>query len=379
MHFDYVLVGGGLQNALVAMALLDRRPSARFAIVERENRLGGNHLWCFHAQDLPDRARAFVDPLVAHRWRAYEVQFPGCVRRVDTEYAGVTSERLHQVVTEAVARNGNAAVLLGAGVSAVTANAVVLDDGRRLEGSLVIDSRGPERLDVSGRVAYQKFVGLDVELGEPRPGFVAKLMDACVPQTDGYRFFYVLPFAQDRFLVEDTYFSDLPDLDTDLLRREILSYAERIGLRVARVAREESGVLPLTMREGPGPVRDGVIVGGYAGGWFHPTTGYSFPVALRLALHVASHQPGDTFGEDWDRLLRHRRSQASFFNFLNRMLFNAMPPAERRNVFERFYGLPEETIRRFYAMDVTMTDRARLLVGRPPRGISLLAAMRQVP
>jgi lycopene beta-cyclase len=74
-------------------------------------------------------------------------------------------------------------------------------------------------------------------------------------------------------------------------------------------------------------------------------------------------------------LLAHRQSQAGFFNLLNRMLFGAMPPAERWNVFERFYHLPETTIRRFYAMDITMADRVRLLVGRPPRGISLRAAL----
>jgi lycopene beta-cyclase len=378
MHFDYLLVGGGLQNALIAMALLERRPSARFAIIERESRLGGNHLWCFHETDVPEEARAFVEPLVAHRWPAYEVSFPNLTRRLDVDYAGITSDHLHQVVTEAIAATGNAAVFHGSAVASVTANSVVLEGGRAIEGSVVIDSRGPESLKARGRVAYQKFIGIEVSLAEPRAGFVAKLMDACVPQTDGYRFMYTLPLASDRFLVEDTYYSDSPDLDREHIRREILSYAQRIGLRVANVVREESGVLPLTTRAEAPAMRDGVVVGGYAGGWFHPTTGYSFPVALRLAMHVSSHAPGEVIGTEWDRLLAHRQSQADFFNLLNRLLFVAMPPAERWNVFERFYRLPERTIRRFYAMDVTTTDRVRLLVGRPPRGISLRAALGQV-
>ena len=60
------------------------------------------------------------------------------------------------------------------------------------------------------------------------------------------------------------------------------------------------------------------------------------------------------------------------------MLFGAVPPDQRWNVFERFYRLPETTIGRFYAMDVTTVDRLRLLVGRPPRGISLRAALAEV-
>jgi lycopene beta-cyclase len=119
-------------------------------------------------------------------------------------------------------------------------------------------------------------------------------------------------------------------------------------------------------------------VGGYAGGWFHPTTGYSFPVALRLAMHVSSLDAGKVLGTGWNRLLGRRQSQARFFNLLNRMLFGAVSPAERWNVFERFYRLPTATIERFYAMDITMADRLRLVVGRPPPGISLRAALGRV-
>jgi lycopene beta-cyclase len=44
-------------------------------------------------------------------------------------------------------------------------------------------------------------------------------------------------------------------------------------------------------------------------------------------------------------------------------------------VFERFYGLPEPLIHRFYALSLSRLDRARILIGRPPRGFSLGHAM----
>ena len=40
-------------------------------------------------------------------------------------------------------------------------------------------------------------------------------------------------------------------------------------------------------------------------------------------------------------------------------------------VADAFYQQPEVTILRFYAMDVTMTDRLRPFLGRPPRGLTL--------
>jgi lycopene beta-cyclase len=374
-QFDCLLVGGGLQNALIAMALLDRQPSTRFALIERDKRLGGNHLWCFHARDVPRDASAFVNPLVAHRWPAYQLVFPDLTRRLDVEYLGITSDRLHEVVSERVALSSCATILYGAAVERVTARSVVLADGRTLQGTLVVDSRGPERLQAAGRMAYQKFLGLEVALAEAQPGFLPRLMDADVPQTDGYRFFYTLPLAPDRFLVEDTYYADGSQLDRDRIRGEILAYAQRIGLRVTGVVREESGVLPLTTRSVSNPMRDGVVVGGYAGGWFHPTTGYSFPVALRLARYLASADLRQPFGEEWNRLVARRQSQARYFNLLNRILFGAIPPEQRRNAFELFYRQPEDMILRFYAMDVTMGDRLRLFVGRPPRGLSLRATL----
>jgi hypothetical protein len=36
--------------------------------------------------------------------------------------------------------------------------------------------------------------------------------------------------------------------------------------------------------------------------------------------------------------------------------------------------MPGDTIRRFYALDMTVKDRARLLLGRPPRGFSFRLA-----
>jgi lycopene beta-cyclase len=342
--FDYILVGGGLQSGLIALALIDRRPGVRVAIVERDSRLGGNHLWCFHQRDVPEAARGFVEPLILYRWPAYEVRFPNLTRRLAIEYAGITSDRLHQVVTERMMAAHGTALFLGVAVASVAANSVRLEDGRVLTGELVIDSRGPEKLSTAHRVAYQKFLGLEVALAEPRPDFVPRLMDATVPQTDGYRFIYTLPLASDRFMVEDTYYSDGPALDRERLRREILAYAEHIGLKVAKVEREEVGVLPLTTRAEAEPVRDGVVLGGYAGGWFHATTGYSFPVALRLAMHVSSHGGSSVLGPEWRRLISRRQSQAKFFNLLNRMLFGAIAPDKRWNVFERFYRLPEATI-----------------------------------
>ena len=58
------------------------------------------------------------------------------------------------------------------------------------------------------------------------------------------------------------------------------------------------------------------------------------------------------------------------------MLFAWFPPDQRYHVMERFYRLPEDTIRRFYALSLTHRDRLRIVMGRPPKGISWRLAIK---
>jgi lycopene beta-cyclase len=204
-------------------------------------------------------------------------------------------------------------------------------------------------------------------------------MDADVPQLDGYRFVYVLPLSPSRVLVEDTYFSDSSKLDGEALRRRGLAYAAAHGLHPARVIREERGVLPLPSRLAAAPGDERPIVAGYQGGWFHPTTGYSLPAAVRLAEVIArldvAQPESDANRAALRALARAHRAQARFFTRLNRMLFGWFAPDDRWQVLARFYALPDDVIGRFYAMTTTRADRARIVCGRPPRGLSLRRAM----
>ena len=371
-RFDYVLVGGGLSSCLLALALFQRRPAARIALVERGARLGGNHLWCFHAGDV-DGASSFVSPLVTQRWPGYEVRFPRLRRTLLEPYAAVTSERLASVVERAFAARPASQLFLSQSALSVTATRVILASGQELHGDVVLESRGPGHFDTNAGAGYQKFVGLELELGRPSPLTLPLLMDALVPQRDGFRFMYALPLGGQRLLLEDTYFSDSPELQPALLEAEIMAYAARLGCEVTGVARRESGVLPLptSLPTWSEPAPDAPLVAGYQGGWFNPVTGYSFPVALRLAQAIAASEPARVRQHVWPALVREQRSQFRFGVLLNRLLFSAFAPDQRSGAIERFYRLPAESVRRFYALRLTRTDRLRILCGRPPRGFSL--------
>lgn len=369
-RFDYLLIGGGLQNGLIAAALAEHRPSARVGVVEGARELGGNHTWCFHAADAGGDASAFVEPFVAQRWPAYDVYFPGFERRVEEPYAAVTSRSFAERLRELHAR-GAFELFTGSAALEMAPHRVALASGAVLEAVVVIDARGPSTLERPEALGFQKFVGLELEVEPSTAPVTPTLMDARVPQTDGFRFFYVLPLSADRVLVEDTYFSEQRGLRRAAIRAEILAYAASLGLAVRRVTREEAGVLPIPGRALVNPGHEsGLVRAGYRGGFFHPTTGYSFPLAVRVARVVAQSTP-ETLSERLSELARAEARQQRYAALLNRMMFAAFAPERRFGALEHFYRLPSATVRRFYALELTHADRARILCGRPPRGFSL--------
>ncbi|MFN7177847.1 MAG: lycopene cyclase family protein, partial [Thermaurantiacus sp.] len=109
-------------------------------------------------------------------------------------------------------------VRYGARIDSLGADHAVLSDGTRLDAPCVLDARGaqPGPHLVTG---FQKFVGVEIECDAPHGQTHPVIMDATVPQLDGYRFIYLLPFTDRRILIEDTRYSDGADLsDGDLVR-----------------------------------------------------------------------------------------------------------------------------------------------------------------
>jgi lycopene beta-cyclase len=365
---DVAILGAGLAGSLVALALGERHPEMDVRLIDADDRIGGNHLWSFFGSDVAERNRALLAPLVTHAWRGYDVVFPHHARTLDQTYYSIESERLDAVVR---ARLPERALMLGRRVLAASPSAVELGEGERVEAAGVIDARGPGDLDLL-ELGWQKFVGrallLQAPHGRPRP----VVMDASVEQLDGYRFVYCLPTGASRMFVEDTYYSDAPDLDAGTIAARIDAYTAAQGWRAAVVEREETGVLPVALGgdfaaywQSGGK---GVAKAGMRAGLFHPTTGYSLPDAVRLAAMLAARRNFDGEALHAATFAHARRTWRArgFYRMLDRMLFRAAEPAERYRVLERFYRLNPRLIGRFYAGRSTLADKARLLAGKPP-------------
>lgn len=378
---DLILVGGGLANTLIALRLAETHPELRLLILEQADRIGGNHTWSYHGHDLTAEQRNWLAPLTDYNWKNYSVQFPGYRRTLDGTYHSMTSDCLAELARQRLGKS----ILTDSTVNDLGPNAVVLSDGSKLEARAVVDGRGPvssPHLDVR----FQKFVGWEVELDQPHGLASPIIMDATIEQDDGYRFFYSLPFTANTLLIEDTHYSDGPQISAEQYSEEIQNYARSRGWQIRRRIRAEEGVLPITLG---GDIEafwdnqpESVARSGLSAALFHPATGYSLPNAARLAWHLDTElrlQPGWTANTVYETTRKHSIElwqSTRFYRALNRMLFLAAAPAERRVVLKRFYSLNPGLIARFYAGQNTLADKMRILAGKPP--VAILPAWRSV-
>lgn len=367
LQCDLAIVGAGLAGGMIALALKRKHPALDIRLVDASRRIGGNHLWSFFGQDVAEADRWIIAPLVSYGWRSYDIAFPAHSRQINAAYYSIESERLDAVVRETLPEQ---ALMLGRKVLGASPTAVVMADGDRIQAKGVIDARGTGDLSLLD-LGWQKFVGREFRLSEPHDDPRPMVMDATVEQIDGYRFVYCLPLAATRMFVEDTYYSDTPDLDTAALTERIHAYVAQRGWQVEQAAREETGVLPVAMggdfeeywKSGGKTAKAGMRAA-----LFHPTTGYSLPDAVRTAALIAAST--DLSGKAlYDLTHGHARTtwaKRGFYRMLDKMLFRAAEPEERYRILERFYRLSPELIGRFYAGRSTMTDKARILTGKPP-------------
>lgn len=369
--YDLVFIGSGLANSLLALRVQTLNPGCRLLLIDQSPDLRRSQTWSFHETDLSQQlgksGLKWLADFHPYSWDGYEVRFPRLQRQLSGRYYALRGEPFRQVIME---RLGDQ-LLLGRCVTAIKGHRISLESGGELSARLIVDGRGwCDRGQLP--CGYQKFLGQLVELAEPSRISTPIIMDATVAQKEGFRFIYTLPFSDRRLLIEDTRYSLDPQIDKEQFRQEIAEYALVRGWKIAGIHDEEQGCLPIPFRSVWTPPEDHPqrIFSGLAAGHFHPVTGYSFAMAMRFADWAAQELTA-TSKEDWDttRFAEYSRQHwqsGGFYRRLNNMLFLAAAPQERYRVLQKFYNLDDQLISRFYAQQLTWTDRLKILSGKAP-------------
>ncbi len=372
-ELDIAIVGGGLAGGTLAMALRKHAPDLSCALFEAGDVYGGNHRWSWFEHDLDEDGAALLEPFARTAWTGgNEVRFPGYSRRLESNYRSLDSRDFDAGIRRALPQE---AIRTGARVVGLDGAGITLGTGERIAARAVVDCRDAlpsEHLAGGWQVFLGQHLKTTAQHGIKRP----VIMDATVNQPGAYRFVYLLPLGPDEIFVEDTYYADSPELDAEILRQRIADYAAGKDWQF-EIVHEETGVLPVITDGDFEAYRaslstPGVTLAGARGGFVHPLTSYTVPIAVRNALAIARAASDDiaALPEFVDSRAKQHWRDTAYYRLLGKMLFQAAEPAERYRVFERFYRLPEVLISRFYAARSTLPDKLRILTGKPPVSVS---------
>lgn len=370
--YDLAIAGGGLAGGLIALALAELRPELNIAIIEGADHFGGNHIWSLFESDVDPEHRWLLEPLISRQWDSYDVHFPKYSRSLSNGYYSIESRNLDRELRQKLPEGS---LKTGATIKKLKSGLVKLSDGEEVAAQAVLDVRGGGDMSAFEH-GWQKFCGQMLKLKEPHGLDRPVIMDATVEQIDGYRFVYCLPFSDTEIFVEDTYYSDMADLDVDILRGRIAHYAADQGWDIDTILREETGQLPVLYggdfeefwRANKGPDARA----GARAALIQPITSYSLPMAVRTAMMIAD-MPRIT-QKPLNKMLKELATKhwknGKFYRMLCAFMFKGADPEKRYLTLEHTYTKDEKLLERFYAGKSTKLDQATLLTGKPPIPIS---------
>jgi lycopene beta-cyclase len=358
---NLLIAGGGLASCLLAYRIKLLLPDFDFLIVERNHQLGGNHNWSFHTTDINNSQFEWLSPLISYRWNDHDVVFPNHSRTIKRGYNTIASVDMHKKLIPIIGSH----VLFNRSIKSLNNKEAQLNDGTLIEANIVINAMG-HSLNKDIAIAYQKFLGIEIELNEPHNLQRPILMDASVNQQDGYRFIYTLPFDIRKLLVEDTRYSENILINEDEYLVEIKKYIDSKGWGNYKIINREKGALPIILNGNYSSFIDKEIAMiGMKGLLCHPTTGYSIPHAVQLAELITDElsKKGNDVTQKIKQYSIHSWKRDEFFRILNRMLFWACKPLDRYKIFQRFYTLPESLIAKFYSREYSFLEKLKMLIG----------------
>jgi len=260
-EFDYIIIGGGCAGLSLAYELEthEKLKDKTLAIIEPRNEYKRDKTWSFW-KVFPHN----FDDCVKKSWNNFTINSPNETKYVKCEgtpYQTIDSELFYKKIINKLETNKNIFFLKSIN-NVNKANSIIFNSV-------------PEFNDTNNGL-WQHFCGVEIETEKDFfDDEIFNLMDFACDQRNEVHFFYTLPFAKNKALVETTWISQLNDNSLKDYDQQIDNYlSNHLNIRSCKINFREEGAIPLFKKKITKKLKQIDI--GTAGGMTRLSTGYTF-------------------------------------------------------------------------------------------------------
>ncbi len=281
-HYDHIIIGAGAAGLMLADAF--GRDSyfrdKKILLLDKDSKNTNDRTWSFW-----EKGTGRFDDIVTKSWKNIFFGGQGFSAQFDIspyQYKLVRGLDFYRCYLDKIKTYPNID-LIHQEVTAINENkegVTVTTTEKEYTGTRVFSSAfdfDALKNDSKYPLLQQHFVGWVVKTKAPtfNPD-KAIFMDFSIPQKNNTRFMYVLPFSENKALLEYTLFSkDL--LPLDAYENGIKDYLrDTYGCTDFEVLEKEKGSIPMTCYDFQSHNTKRIQFIGSAGGWTKPSTGYTF-------------------------------------------------------------------------------------------------------
>ena len=260
-EFDYIIIGGGCAGLSLAYELEtnNKLKDKNLAIIESRDEYKRDKTWSFW-KVFPHN----YEDCVKKSWNNFTINSPNETKYVECEatpYQTIDSGLFYNKILSKLKLNKNIFFLKN--VSEVN------------KSNSIIFNSVPQDNNQKGNL-WQHFCGVEIETEkEFFDDGIFNLMDFACDQRNKVHFFYTLPFAKNRALVETTWISELNNDKLKDYDEQIDDYlSNHLNIRNCKINYKEVGAIPLFRQKNIKKLNEINI--GSVGGMTRLSTGYTF-------------------------------------------------------------------------------------------------------
>ena len=260
-EFDYIIIGGGCAGLSLAyeLEIQKKLKDKTLAIVEPREEYMKDKTWSFWKVISHN-----FDDCIKKSWENFSINIPNKTNHLECDnypYQSIDSGLFYKKIISILNENKN--INFFKDLNEINA-----------KNSFIFNSVPTIKEDHNN--LWQHFCGVEIET--PNDFFedsIFNLMDFDCEQRKSVHFFYTLPFAKNRALIETTWLSIMNDGSQKDYDKQIKDYIEKsLNLKNYRIVYKEEGAIPLFYPSNE--VEKNKINIGTAGGMTRLSTGYTF-------------------------------------------------------------------------------------------------------